>query len=64
MLCLLSLQWAGTYFNGFGGEGPAMSWQLVQGVPGPHPETAGIGSSKKPLMSLHIIFHSILYLKI
>ena len=30
-------------------EGPAMSWQLVQGVPCPRPETAEIGfSSAKP----------------
>ena len=26
-------------------EGPAMSWRLVQGVPCPCPETAGISSS-------------------
>ena len=29
-------------------EGPVMSWRLVQGVPCPRPETAGIGSSKTP----------------
>ena len=29
-------------------EGPAMSWQLIQGVPCTRPETAGIGSIKNP----------------
>ena len=29
-------------------EGPVMSWRLVQGVPCPRLETAGIGSSKNP----------------
>ena len=27
-------------------EGPAMSWWIVQDVPCPHPDTAGIDSSK------------------
>ena len=33
-------------------EGPAMSWRLVQGVPCPRSETAGIGSSEKPCDSM------------
>ena len=34
-------------------KGPAMSWRLVQGIPCPHPEIAGIGSSKKKTLQPH-----------